>query len=452
MSLQYSEALHWLGAELEPGSLLLGLVLGLVLALPFLLLLHRRAQRADAMHRAHVERAEQQHRLQETALKELQEECRALSRECRDLDVDNAALQSACTGMRQRLEERDAILSENRRQIEQHFQAVVDRILHQQSDTLSRRHQSSLDLLLRPLHDQLGEFRQKLEQAHRQDSEGRLVLQQELERLRRLNQQLSSDALNLTEALRGKNKFQGQWGELILTRVLEASGLRSGQEFDLQVQLRAEDGSSYLPDAVVHLPEKRDVVIDAKVSLKDFTDAIGAGQPERREACLQRHLASVRRQIKLLAGKQYHSLGPPGSLDFVLLFIPVEGAFQVVVEQDPELLLSAMRQKVILCSPSTLLPILRTIHHLWRVDEQHRNSLAIAKQAAGMYDKLAVFVESFEAIGLRLTQTQQAWHNAKTRLSSGHGNLIAKAEAFKELGVQPNRELSASINTPQSSS
>ena len=165
---------------------------------------------------------------------------------------------------------------------------------------------------------------------------------------------------------------------------------------------------------------------------------------------MQRHIASVKRQINLLASKQYHSLGNLGTLDFVLLFIPVEGAFQVVVEQEPDLLVEAMRQKVILSSPSTLLAILRTIHHLWRVDEQHKNSLAIAKQAASIYDKLVGFVESFNAIGLRLNQSQQAWHTANSRLSSGHGNLIAKAEAFKDLGVQPNKELPTSVNNQSS--
>ncbi len=450
MSPQYPETLQLLAAELKPGSLVIGLALGLFFAASLFFRMRQRAQRLALLHRLALEQTEERCRLLEAERQQLREECRALSRECRELDVDNAALQSTAGALRQRLEERDAILAENRRQIEQHFQAAADRILHQQSDTLSRQHQSSLNLLLRPLHDQLGEFRQRLEQAHRQDSEGRLLLQRELEHLRKLNQQLSSDALNLTEALRGKNKFQGQWGEFILTRVLEASGLRPGQEFDLQVQLRAEDGDSYLPDAVVHLPGKRAVIIDAKVSLKDFTEAISAASPEAQQTSLQRHLASVRRQVKLLASKQYHSLGDLGALDFVLLFIPVEGAFQVVVEQNPDLLLSAMRQKVILSSPSTLLPILRTIHHLWRVDEQHKNSLAIAKQAASIYDKLVVFVESFEAIGLRLNQTQQAWHTAKSRLSSGHGNLIAKAEGFKEFGVQPNKELPPSLDNQTS--
>lgn len=440
------QTLNQLGAQLEPGSLVLGFACGLLICVFLFLLIRQQSQRKIILLNLRLERLQDSCRHQEEELERLNEECRALNRECRELDVDNAALQSACTGMRQQLEEREVVLMENRRQIEQHFQAAADRILHQQGDTLSNRHQSSLNLLLRPLHDQLGDFRQRLEKLHTLDSRDRLALHQEIEQLRRLNQQLSSDAINLTEALRGKNKFQGQWGELVLTRVLEASGLRPGREFELQVHLKDDDGNAFQPDAVVHLPDNRDILIDAKVSLKDFTDAISANSIEEQEAAIQRHLASVKRQSNLLAAKQYHALAGLGALDFVLLFIPVEGAFQMVMEQDPDLLVLAMRQKVILSSPSTLLAILRTIHHLWRVDEQHKNSLAIAKQAASIYDKMVGFVEAFDAIGLRLNQTQQAWHTAKSRLSSGHGNLIAKTEAFRDLGVQPNKELPASVN------
>lgn len=446
----FSELISQFGGQLAPESFFLGLACGLGICAIFFLLARQQGQRKEVVFNARLERLQDSCQRQLEELERLREESRALNRECRDLDVDNAALQSACNSMRQQLAERDAIFAENRRQIELHFQAAADRILHQQNDTLSRQHQSSLDLLLRPLNEQLGDFRQRLEHLHSQDSKDRTILQQELDQLRRLNQQLSTDAINLTEALRGKNKFQGQWGELVLSRVLEASGLRPGREFELQAHLKDEDGNAFQPDAIVHLPENRDVLIDAKVSLKDFANAIGADSEEEQGASLKRHLASVKRQINLLAGKQYHSLADLGALDFVLLFIPVEGAFQAVVEEEPDLLVQAMRQKVILSSPSTLLAILRTIHHLWRVDEQHRNSLAIAKQAASIYDKLAGFVESFEAIGLRLSQTQQAWHTAKSRLSSGHGNLIAKAEGFKELGVQPNKELPPALDNQTS--
>lgn len=440
-----------LGPPFEPFSLTLGLSCGLLVAFLLCLLIRQQGRHKALMLQSRLERLQEQAQDYRDEVARLTQECRALTRECRELDVDNAALQSASAGLRQQLAERDALLAETRRQIEAHFQATADRILHQQNESLSRKHQSSLNLLLQPLHEQIGSFRERLETLHREESRERSVLQQELDQLRRLNQQLSNDAVNLSEALRGKNKFQGQWGELVLSRVLEASGLRAGQEFDTQPALHDENGGLFQPDAVVHLPEGREVLIDAKMSLKDYTQAVGAGDPAEAQAAMQRHLASVKRQIGLLAGKRYHTLMGPGALDFVLLFIPVEGAFQAVVAQAPHMLTDAMRDKVVLASPSTLLAILRTIHHLWRVDEQHNNSLAIAKQAASIYDKLAGFVEAFDAIGLRLQQTELAWRTARNRLHSGQGNLLARAEALKELGVQPNKELHVPVeNSPPS--
>jgi DNA recombination protein RmuC len=192
---------------------------------------------------------------------------------------------------------------------------------------------------------------------------------------------------------------------------------------------------------LIHLPENRSIIIDAKMSLKAFLETHQTTEAERLQRAVRQHLDSIRKHVAQLAAKQYHQLVGLGTIDFVLLFIPIEGAFQLAVEQDPELLVSAMNRKVILTSPSTLLAILRTINHLWRMDEQNRNSLTIAKQAGNLYDKLVGFIEAFEEIGLRLNQTQQAWHTAKNRLASGQGNLIARAEALRKLGVQSSKEL-----------
>ena len=231
----------------------------------------------------------------------------------------------------------------------------------------------------------------------------------------------------------------------MLSRLLESSGLRNGREFAVQVHLKGEDGAAYQPDALVYLPENRTVIIDAKVSLKAFANAHQAKDEAGRTTCIRQHLDSIRKHVASLSGKQYQRLTGFGSLDFVLLFIPIEGAFQLAVEQDPELLVHAMSRKVILASPSTLLAILRTIHHLWRMDEQNRNGLAIAKQAGNLYDKLVGFAEAFEEIGLRFNQAQQAWHTARNRLATGQGNLIARTEALKELGVQPAKDLPAAL-------
>jgi DNA recombination protein RmuC len=227
--------------------------------------------------------------------------------------------------------------------------------------------------------------------------------------------------------------------------LLEASGLRSGAEFALQVSLKTDDGAVLQPDALVYLPENRTVIIDAKVSLKAFAEAHSTQDEAYRQQQIKLHLESIKRQVSLLARKQYHQLAGSGSLDFVLLFIPIEAAFLLAVNEDQELLVSAMQQNVILTCPSTLLAILRTIHHLWRMEEQNRNSLVIAKQAGNLYDKFVGFTEAFEEIGARLNQSQQAWHTARNRLSTGQGNLIARAESLKALGVQPGKQLPDSL-------
>lgn len=427
--------------QLHALSLLAGLAAGVLLAAILFGMVHLFGQRRHLVLSLRLAQAEKELQECAEALRQLRQERTQLARENREIDIENASLQTACTVMQRQVAEREELLRETRRQIEQEFQVLAGRVLGEQGERISLRHQSGLDALLRPFHDQLQEFKRKVDDVYDRESRDRVSMRQEIEHLRQLNQQVVTEAANLAEALRGRNKTQGQWGEMVLTRLLEASGLRSGSEFSLQAYLRSEDGAAYQPDVLIHLPENRSIVIDAKVSLKAFLDTRHTTDAATLQQAVSRHLDSIRRHVTLLAAKEYHQLTGLGSLDFVLLFLPIEGAFQLAVEEDPDLMLSAMRRKVILTSPSTLLAILRTVSHLWRMDEQHRNSLAIAKQAGNLYDKLVGFGETFEEIGLRLNQTQQAWHTAKNRLASGQGNVIARAEALRHLGVQSSKEL-----------
>ena len=427
--------------QLHPLSLVVGLGLALLTtALPLLVFLIRGQRRRLVLDLRLEQGARDLVRLEEELVL-LRQERNQLARECREIDIENASLQTACNVMRQQVEEREELLAENRRQIEQDFRLLAGKVLGEKEETLSRRHESALNALLRPFHDQLAEFRRRVEDVYDRESRDRVSMLREIRHLQQLNQQVSSEAASLAEALRGKSKLQGLWGEMVLSRLLEASGLRSGKEFAVQVHLKGEDGAAYQPDALVYLPENRTVIIDAKVSLKAFASAHQEDDATRRAAFVSQHLDSIRRHVASLSAKQYQRLTGLGSLDFVLLFLPVEGAFQLAVEQDPDLLVQAMNRKVVLASPSTLLAILRTIHHLWRLDEQNRNGLIIAKQAGNLYDKIVGFAEVFEEIGLRLNQTQQAWHTARNRLATGQGNLIARTEALKHLGVQPAKDL-----------
>lgn len=427
--------------QLQISSFCLGLTVATMVAVILFLLARNNSQQRQLSLSLRLERLQEESRRDDTEMQRLRSERNELAKECRELDADNASLQTACNVMRQQVEEREILLTAARKQIEQDFQFLAGKILSEKGELLNKQHESALNMLLRPFHDQLQDFKKKVEDVYDRDSRDRITMIKEIEHLKQLNQQVSTDTTNLTEALRGNNKLQGQWGEMILTKLLEASGLRNGKEFAVQVSLKSDEGSTYQPDVLVHLPENRTVVIDAKVSLKAFTEIYAAQDESQKQQHLNQHLQSIKKHISVLAAKKYHQLTDSGSLDFVLLFIPIEGAFQAAVTQDPEILTSAMHRKVILASPSTLLAILKTIHHLWRIDEQNRNSLIIAKQAGNLYDKFVGFVESFEEIGTRLNQTQQVWHTAKNRLSSGQGNLIAKAEALKHLGVQTSKEL-----------
>jgi len=339
------------------------------------------------------------------------------------------------------LREREKLFTTVRDQMRRDFELLAGQVLQQQGKELGLRHESGLQSLLEPMRRQIHDFQTRVEDVYDKKSRDHAALVKEIELLRDLNQQLSNDALHLTQALQGSNKIQGQWGEMILEKLLEDSGLRKGSEFETQPGMRNEDGRLRQPDVIVHLPDKRDIIIDAKVSLKAWTLAAHEKDEKKQRQLLDRHLDSLRRHIKGLSGKAYHRLPGVNTVDFVLLFMPAEGAFQAAVSLQPDLLTAAMRKKIVLAGPSTLMAVLRTIHHLWRVDEQGRNSLAIAKQAGQLYDKFVGFVESFEEIGFRLEQGRQSWQTARKRLVSGRGNLVDRVESLKKLGVQPERNL-----------
>jgi len=356
-----------------------------------------------------------------------------------------ARLQSDLSNSHRLLKKQDALVKTTRGQMEQDFQLLAARILTEKGEQLRNQHASGLQALLEPMREQLQTFRQRVEDVYDKDSRDHAALRREIELLRDLNQQLSTDALNLTQALQGKSKIQGQWGEMILEKLLEDSGLRKGTEYETQVGVRNEQGRLRQPDVIVHLPRKREIIIDAKVSLKSWALAAHEQDPKKQQKLVKQQLQSLHRHINGLSGKEYHQLPGISTLDFVLLFIPTEGAFQAAVTLEPGILTQAMRKKVILAGPSTLIAILRTIHHLWRMDEQGRNGLTIAKQAGNLYDKFVGFVEAFEDIGFRLEQGQQSWQTARKRLVSGRGSLVTRIESLKELGVQPNREIPETV-------
>lgn len=323
------------------------------------------------------------------------------------------------------------------------FKTLANDILEEKSKRFAEQNREGISLLLEPLKTKLTEFQGKVEEVYVNEGKDRSALSAQVNRLVELNQSLSQDAKNLTLALKGSAKTQGNWGELILERVLEASGLRKGHEYHVQESQTREDGSRGQADVIIDLPEERKIVVDAKVSMVAYERFTSASTDEERAAALKQHLDSVRSHIKVLSDKGYHTMYGLKSLDFVLAFVPVEPAFMAAVTNDDSLFMDAWNRNVLLVSPSTLLFVVRTVAHLWRQEAQSKNAQEIAKKGADLYDKLCGFVEDLESVGNRLGQAQKAYDAAHGKLSGGRGNVIRQAEMLRDLGVKPTKSLPA---------
>ena len=361
------------------------------------------------------------------------------------LNTQIATLTTQLTQERSQNAEKIALLQSARDELTHQFKNLANDILEEKSKRFSEQNQQSLGQLLEPLKTRLQEFQGKVEQVYVQEGKDRSALAEQVRQLMELNKTVSQEANNLTKALKGSNKTQGNWGELILERVLETAGLRKGQEYDVQESHTTGDGKRLQPDVVLHLPEDRHLVIDAKATLVAYEDYANAEDEKHREAALKRHLDAVRTHIKGLSDKNYQDLYGLKSLDFVLMFIPIEPAFMLAVTHDRELFMDAWNKNVLLVSPSTLLFVVRTVASLWRQEAQNRNAQDIAKRGAELYDKLAGFVEDMESLGNRLSQAQKDYDGAINKLSTGKGNVIRQAEMLKKLGVKPNKSLPAGI-------
>jgi DNA recombination protein RmuC len=364
-----------------------------------------------------------------------------LTSEQRRLSNQVAELTTILESERTQNTEKIALLKNAEEQLSNRFKTLASEILEDKSKRFTEQNQTSLNQLLEPLKVKITEFQGEVHKVYVQEGKDRSALAEQVKQLMSLNNQLSKDAHNLTSALKGQAKAQGNWGELILERVLEASGLRKGHEYDVQESHTRADGSRAQPDVVVHLPEDRHLIIDAKVSLTAYEEHANAETDHQRDAAMKRHLDSVRSHIKELSEKNYQQLYGLQSLDFVLMFIPVEPAFMLAISHDSDLWQDAWKKNVLLVSPSTLLFVVRTVAHLWRQEQQSRNAQEIASQGGKLYDKLVGFVEDLENLGTKLKQAQSAYDGAYNKFSGGRGNVIRQAEQLKNLGVKPTKQL-----------
>jgi len=337
--------------------------------------------------------------------------------------------------------EKLALLEAARSEFGNQFQLLANQILEEKSRKFTEQNQLNLGGILLPLQEKITQFQTQVADTYDKDSKERLTLKNEIERLAALNGKISEDAINLTQALKGSNKTQGIWGEMVLETVLESSGLRRGQEYQVQNTFDREEGGQHRPDVIIYLPEGRHMIVDAKMSLVAYERFVSAANDADRAESLKQHLLSVRAHIKGLSEKNYQTLTGLNAPDFVMLFIAVEPAFMLAFSHDQSLFNEALAKNVLLVSPSTLLANLRTIAYIWRSEQQNRNAQEIAQQCAKLYDKFVGFVEDLEDVGKKLGQTQKSFDDAKSKLVSGRGNLIRQAEQVKKLGVKPTKNL-----------
>ncbi len=370
-----------------------------------------------------------------------EEQISVLQTQSAQFRTEIAELRTILEEERKQADEKIALLNEAREQLKNQFRSLAQQIFDEKSRIFTEQNQTNIEHLISPLREQIGDFKKRVEDVYDKESRDRTALQTEIHHLKELNQRISKEALNLTRALKGDSKARGNWGEVVLERVLEASGLQKGREYDVQVSLKDGSGKRYQPDVIVRLPQGKDVVVDAKVSLKDYEAYYSAEDPAEKETALKAHVEALRTHMRNLTSKSYEDLAGIRSLDFVLMFVPIEAAFLAAVERDRGLFSEAFEKNIMVVSPSTLLVTLRTIENIWRTEYQNRHAIEIAKKAGALYDKFVGFVEALNEVGAQLDKARAAHRMAADRLVNGRGNLIRRTDELRALGVKTSKEL-----------
>ncbi len=341
--------------------------------------------------------------------------------------------------------EKLSLLEQSEQRLGQQFENLANKIFDNKTTRFSQQNKQEMEGLLGPFRQQITDFRQQVAQVYDNEAQQRRSLKDEINGLKELNQRMSDETLNLTRALKGDKKLQGNWGELVLDRVLAESGLRDGHEYVRQISLRNEAGDRQQPDVIVHLPDGKDVIIDSKVSLLDYSRSIEAETDEERTRSLTAHVQCLRNHIRGLGAKCYQDLEAVRTLDYVLMFIPVESAFYSAIEHHPGLFQEALDNNIMLVSPTNLLVTLRTIENIWRYEHQNQNAQMIAEKAAALYDKLRGFTEDMQKLGLQLETVRKTYDGAMNKFSSGRGNAVRQAQQFVELGVKVKKQMAAEL-------
>ena len=369
-----------------------------------------------------------------------------------DLQPENQLLTRKDAELTTRIEEsskafaeKEKLLRENGEALKKEFEILANKVFQAQGEQFTVKNKDQLTVVLDPFKEQMKAFRERIEQVHTNDSKDRASLLTELKNLQKASEKINLEASNLTKALKGDKKLQGNWGELVLETVLQESGLRSGHEYTTQMSARNESGELKRPDVIIHLPDDKDIVVDAKVSLVAYEKALAAENDEDRQKYIDQHISHIKEQVRRLSAQDYERLKGVRSLDFVLLFLPIEPAFILAMEEDPALFRDAFAKRIMIVSPTTLMMTLRIIDNIWRYEKQNQNAQEIASRAGAIYDKLRGTIEDMETLGRALKSAEKAFDTANNKLSTGKGNLVKRVEQFRELGASPKKKFSRSV-------
>lgn len=377
----------------------------------------------------------------------LQVELKAEREKSEKLTSENSSLKSDYSNLQVKLSEQKEEIEKLQEKFTKEFENLANKIFEEKGNKFTEHNKEKLSEILNPLKEKISDFEKKVEETNKESIKGHASLREQLQMLKDMNQQITQEAKNLTTALKGQTKTQGNWGEFILESILEKSGLVKGREYVVQESITSETGKRFQPDVIIKLPENKNIIIDSKVSLIGYEKFISEEDEHQKQLGLREHINSIRSHIKNLSSKNYQNLYQLDSLDFVLMFMPIEPAFALAVQQDSSLFSDAFEQNIVIVSPSTLLATLRTIASIWRQENQNRNAMEIARQAGMLYDKFVNFYNDLLDVGKRLDSAKDSYENAMKKIHEGRGNLISGVEKMKQLGAKASKTLpSAALN------
>lgn len=375
------------------------------------------------------------------SLSSYKEEIRTKENELINLQRSLAGKESDLKHLTERLAEHKIEVEELQKKFKIEFENLANKILEEKSGKFTEQNKKNLDEILNPLKDKIVQFERRVEETHKKDIEDRASIQERIKNLVETSNQISEDAKNLTKALKGDSKTQGNWGELILESILEKSGLVKDREYFVQESHKSDAGSRYQPDVIVKFPDNRNIIVDSKVSLTAYERYVASEDKEIQEKALVEHLTSIKNHIKELSEKKYQDLLDINSLDFVMMFLPIEPAFLLAIQKDPELWNFAYQKGIILISPTNLIAVLKMVSNFWEQDRQNKNVMEIAQQSGALYDKFVGLIDDLKDIGNKLESTRKAYDGTMNKISTGKGNLISRAQKIKELGAKAKKEL-----------